>query len=257
MNQSEYEQLRDEILSTFPELHEYGARYAKAQPGESGEARAHRIATANAQRERRRDALIGLEVCDVRAAINEYRLAPNVPWNEYGRQGQGFAMIGDRAKQIAKERRSANAEASEHETAVERGRRRDPGVSNGAALISASGLVAEFVAARKRGELLDAKAVREWFDQREPLTQAEADQRRNRYVCLACLDTGRIPVVAQLGRAKDGSLWWTTTSTACECESGCEFRQRDERCRLPVYDETRHVRVVRHATERDIIAEMS
>ena len=58
-------------------------------------------------------------------------------------------------------------------------------------------LVAEFVEAKRRGELPDAKSVREWFDKREPMTAAEADQRRNLHIFPSPENRNRISRAAE------------------------------------------------------------
>lgn len=206
----------------------------------------------SAQRERRRLALIDLPIADVERAVTELAKMPRAPWQEYGdRPENAFATIGDRAREIARQR----APSAESERLVKSGTRPRRG-GEASRLVSASGLVEQFVRDKRDGKLPNAKAVREWFDSHDPMTPGEEDQKRNRYRCLPCRDSGRHEVVAQIITRDDGTRAWTTSSVACECEAGREFRERHELARLPVYDETKHVRVVAFATWEDIVAEM-
>ena len=206
----------------------------------------------SAQRERRRLALIDLSIADVERAVAELAKMPRAPWQEYGDKPENaFATIGDKAREYARQR----APSAESERLVKAGTRRRGG-GEVQRLVSASGLVEQFVRDRRDGKLPNAKAVREWFDRHDPMTANEEDQKRNRYLCLPCRDSGRHEVVAQIITRDDGTRTWTTSSAACECEAGREFRERHELARLPVYDETKHVRVVAFATWEDIVAEM-
>jgi len=238
VNQHEVGQIAELIHLTFPAVNDWFEQLTSTQQ--------------QAIRARRNATLMDLSMADAKAAVMSLAVDVDCPWAGYGQLEYAYAHVAKRAREIA----GAKRMASESDENVRRGRRTG-GTHDGGSLIEAKGLVAEFVEAKRRGELPDAKAVREWFDNREPMTQAEADQRKNRYVHLGCFDSGRIPVVAQLGRGRDGSIWWTTTSTGCECEAGREFRERGEDARLPTYDESRHVRIVPHATAADVLAEMA
>lgn len=249
MTNEEYEQILRTILATFPELHEYGLRYTAAPPGEeSGPAKDQRIATALAQRERRRDALLPLDAQDVRAAIEEFRLAAVVPWNQYGQQGQGFAMIRERARAIAKARRSAQSEASEHE------RTRDPNFRQrrgAGGLLGADGLlprsirhdVDDLLRAKASGDVQTAADVRAFLSRGDD--ERERD-RRDEFYCPLCRDTGVVVCVTSLRKQGSGAVW-TTGVAACsstKCIKGDVFANRkDERSRLVRYDECEHVRL--------------
>lgn len=238
MTEQDFTTIVDRINGLWPSLFEWFADLPSS--------------AKSAQRERRRLALIDLPIADVERAMAELAKLPRAPWQEYGDKPENaFATIGDKAREYARQR----APSAESERLVKAGTRPRRG-GEVSRLVSASGLVEQFVKDKAAGILPNAKAVREWFDRHDPMASDEEGQKRNRYLCRACLDSGRHEVVAQIIRRDDGTHTWTTTSVACECESGREFRERHEMARLPVYDETKHVRVVAFATWEDIVAEM-
>lgn len=248
MTSDEYEALKDLILATFPELHEHASRY-----GRSGrDATDMERATAHAQRERRKACLMPHSAADVRQAVSEFAVAADVPWNEYGRQGQGFAMIGERARQIAKARANSSADASQVERAKApiRRRKRLGGQLHEADEIvprSFRSDVADLLRAKADGHVRNAAECRAWIARHD---DPQARDRRDEFACEMCRDTGLVVCVTSLRRYEErGEAWtsWTTGVAACSsrsCILGDRFANReDERARLPRYDETEMVRL--------------
>lgn len=243
MNQAEYDACKDLILATFPELREYAARH-HVQGDDGGR-------TRDAQIERRKACLTPHSAADVRQAIAEYATSAEVPWNEYGRQGQGFAMIGERARQIAKARANAASEVSEVERAKAPIQRRiGQGGLQGIGESIARTLrddVDDLLRAKADGHVRSAAECRAWIARHD---DPQARDRRDEFACEMCRDTGLVTCLTSLRRYEQhGETWtsWTTGVAACSAKScihGDRFAdRRDDRARLPRYDETEMVRL--------------
>lgn len=244
MNQAEYEACKDAILATFPELREHASRY-HVKGDDDG-------ATRDAQIERRKACLMPHAAADVRQAIAEYATSADVPWNEYGRQGQGFAMIGERARQIAKARINAESAVSEVERSKQplaRKKRGSGGTSGAGDLVPRSFRddVDDLLKAKGRGDVRCAADVRAWLARND---DPQDRDRRDEFTCPLCRDTGLVTCVTSLTqRERGGETWiaWTTGVAACSsksCIQGDRFADRkDENARLPKYDETEMVRL--------------
>lgn len=244
MNHAEYESCKDAILATFPELREYASRYhAKSDDGG---------ATRDAQVERRKACLMSHAATDVRQAVAEFAVAADVPWNEYGRQGQGFAMIAERARQIAKARANAFSEVSEVERAkapLKRKRRDGGGVREAGEIVPRTfkNDVDDLLRAKAAGHVRNAAECRAWLARHDDPQERD---RRDEFACEMCRDTGLVVCVTSLIQCeRNGETWtsWTTGVAACSstsCILGDRFTNRpEERARLPKYDETEMVRL--------------
>lgn len=244
MNQIEYEACKELILATFPELREYATRYHAT--GDDGGR------TRDAQVERRKSCLMPHAASDVRQAVAEFSTSSEVPWNEYGRQGQGFAMIGERARVIAKARANANSETSEVERSkapILRKKRIAGGVHGADEIMPRTFRddVADLLKAKADGHVRNAAECRAWLARHD---DPQARDRRDEFTCPQCRDTGVVVCVTSLRHVElDGQACttWTTGVAACgakSCILGDKFANRhDERARLPRYDETEMVRL--------------
>ncbi len=238
MNTTELDEIGRRIHAVFPAVCDWFERLRPVQQ--------------DAIRSRRNAALMDLDAAFVDRAIGEFAGSHECPWGGYGQTEYVYAHVARRARAIAAER-SADAECA---TTIERGTRRQ-GIAFGDPLIRASELVTRLIQARCRGECATAVETREWLDAECPATAADDNDPREWARCATCRDSGLVTVVSVLTQRPHG-LTWTTAAAACRCESGRAFRERrDEKSRLPEYDDQKHVRVISFATATDILAESS
>ena len=111
----------------------------------------------------------------------------------------------------------------------------------------------ELLVARAAGQCRTAAETRAWFDSRLSGEEDVRDATR----CDVCRDSGLIQCLVSVRRNTDGSWrkWFGVAS--CPCAKGAHFRQyKEEKARVPMYDELEHVRVIPGATEADLQAEV-
>jgi len=232
MTEQEYRDCAARISQSFPELTEWF--------------RAQDEATKATQREARRECLIGLQADDVMRAVAMLTTEPKLPWHGYGLLGRGFAMIAERAREVAGKR----FERINVERLCVAARRKGQSISDE---IHASELVTQLLDARKAGECQTAAATREWFAARI----GESEDLRDAVRCVVCGDTGRVQCLGKVQQNKDGTWakWFGVAS--CPCEAGEPLRRYpSEAARVPQYDDCEHIRVIHGATDEDLRAEV-
>lgn len=233
MTEQEYRDCAARISQAFPELTEW----FRALPDE---------ATKATQREARHECLIGLQADDVMRAVSLLLTEPKLPWHGFGLLGRGFAMIADRAREVAGRR----FERVNVERLCDAARRRGQSI---AGEVRSSELVTELLEARKAGECQTAAATREWFADRI----GESEDMRDAVRCTVCGDTGRVQCLVKVQRNKGGSWakWFGVAS--CPCEAGEPLRRYPaEAARVPQFDDCEHIRVIPGATDEDLRAEV-
>jgi len=214
MTDTEYAAITEKIAYTFPALASWFLRLP--------------MAGRQAQRERRKATLIDLEARDVNNAITDFSIAPVAPWAGFGQEEWAYGHIAKRAKEFAESRAG----------------RRDVPIGRGAyqpiqGLKSIREQAEQLVELKKQPDWTHDD-TRDWLDKEIP---PDTEDRRERWSCLPCHDTGLVPCLASIRMVK-GEIVFTQGSKACHCQLGRTFSERrDESTRITPYDECEHVKL--------------
>jgi len=223
MTEAEYTAINARIAAMFPTL---GQWFAMLPPD-----------AKQAQRDRRRAALAGLEARDVEAAIMAIANGPECPWAGFGQEEWASAHIARRARELS------DARAVKREAATLTKRKRVGGGEH-----SLLDLLAKLKDAQKQPDYHagDAQAL---LDAWIPTT---GDDKRDTYRCLECLDTGLVTVVSTLRRY--GDRWTHSTAVACcpECDAGA--RMANTKTPPARYDANEHAKIRLGATDAEACA---
>jgi hypothetical protein len=212
----EYNAANVEITRTFPTVGDWFDRL----PTE----------TKQAQRARRKAALIGLELRDVRGAISALSCGTESPWTAYGAIEWAYGTIASKAAEVAARRAMRSGGGI-----PVRGRYQPIG---GLRTIREQ---ADELAELKKREGWTHDDTKTWLDSEIP---EDPEDRREWHKCTACQDSGLVPCLSWIRRTKEGRILFAQGSKACHCQQGRTFSERrDESTRITPYDECEHVKL--------------
>ena len=217
MTEQEYETIGRQIVATFPELGEW----FKSLPDE---------ASREAQRARRRAALVQHDLRDVESAVIELRVLPELPWQRFGQQGNAFSMVAAKAQEFASKRR----EKMNTRQLVDEAKP----LSVGSYVAPFRKLAEELVGLRQQ-ETWTRQHEDDWFA--EQLGPEEIDNKRHWVSCKLCGDTGIVTCLSTIKWVKpwrgigEPRIVATTMSAACTCHRGDVYGNRKQ-APLPRYN---------------------
>lgn len=213
MIEREYETLTAKIASTFPSLADWFARL----PTDAKQA----------QRERRKSCLFGLEVRDVEAAVAAIASGTECPWAGYGQEEWAYAKIADKAREFSAKRGE--------ERHVESYRRRAPRQHGESSLMD---LVAKLASAKRDGHCQSGEEAAALLDAWLP----PSDDKRDWVKCQLCGDRGLVTCVSTFKRRADGTPYHSSCLARCtECAAGEEIARR--KSPPPDYDQYEHAMI--------------
>ena len=186
--------------------------------------------------ERRNTAcLIDCDYGDVLAVLADLGRSPVDPWPYDADKERAAAIIAQRANQMRSDRKQT--ERTRHDIdSVDRTGKRYKRPSDLQTMWDA----AEELVKLKASDGWTDEQTADWLAAKYPSDESD---RRERYECAACLDTGLITCLSTI-RWIDQRTIHATSAAACHCQRGVVFSNRHEADkRLPAYDEAKHVKM--------------